>query len=83
MDKGHPMLRVIYKGDNQYRFPFYVLKQHSKSPGTRINTGFPSSIFLLELYRSWRFARQIVEYSVYAFDFVDNSVHNFIKNFVW
>lgn len=60
-----------------------VLKPHSKSPGTRINTGFPSSIFLLELYRSWRFARQIVEYSVYAFDFVDNSVHNFIKNFVW
>ena len=26
-----------------------VLKPHSKSPGTRINTGFPSSIFLLKL----------------------------------
>ena len=38
---------------------------------------------LLELYRSWRFARQIIEYSVYTFDFVDDSVHNFIKDFVW
>lgn len=26
-----------------------VLKPHNKSPETRINTGFPSSIFLLEL----------------------------------
>lgn len=60
-----------------------ALKPHNKSPETRINAGFPSSIFLFKLYRSWRFARQIVEYSVYAFDFVDNSVHNFIKDFVW
>lgn len=29
-----------------------VLKPHSKSPGTRINTGFPSSIFLLKLGKS-------------------------------
>ena len=43
----------------------------------------PEICELFKLYRSWRFARQIVEYSVYAFDFVDDSVHNFIKDFVW
>lgn len=54
-----------------------------KSLKTLENKGFEALLQLFKLYRSWRFARQIVEYSVYAFDFVDNSVHNFIKDFVW
>lgn len=54
-----------------------------KSRKTLDFTGFATQLQLFKLYRSWRFARQIVEYSVYTFDFVDDSVHNFIKDFVW
>ena len=57
--------------------------EHPNSPQSLYLWAFSQFSPLLKLYRSWRFARQIVEYSVYAFDFVDNSVHNFIKDFVW
>ena len=40
-----------------------VLKPHSKSPGTRINTGFPSSIFLLKLGKS----KDILKYICLSF----------------
>ena len=57
--------------------------EHPDSPQSLYLWAFSQFSPLLKLYRSWRFARQIVEYSVYAFDFVDDSVHNFIKYFVW
>ena len=46
-----------------------------KSPGTRYLSWFPDLLALFELYRSWRFTREIVEYAVYALNFVDDPVH--------
>ena len=57
--------------------------EHPDSPQNLYLWAFSQFSPLLKLYRSWRFARQIIEYSVYTFDFVDDSVHNFIKDFVW
>ena len=39
-----------------------ALKPHNKSPETRINAGFPSSIFLFKLY--------VVIYILYSLDFI-------------
>ena len=50
-----------------------VLKPHSKSPETRINTGFPSSIFLFKLDRCRWFSGAIVHDAVDVFDFVYDS----------
>ena len=38
---------------------------------------------LFKFYRSRRFAGQIVEYSVYAFHFVDDPAHDFLQHFKW
>lgn len=38
---------------------------------------------LFKLYRSRWLARQIIEYSIDSLNLIDNSVHNFIKDFVW
>lgn len=60
-----------------------ALKPHNKSPETRINAGFPSSIFLFEFNRSRWLTCQIIEHSIDSLNLIDNSVHNFIKDFVW
>ena len=60
-----------------------ALKPHNKSPETRINAGFPSSIFLFKLNRSRWLTCQIIEHSIDSLNLIDNSVHNFIKDFVW
>ena len=56
-----------------------ALKPHNKSPETRINAEFPSSIFLLKLNRTRRLTSKIIEYAVHALNFIDNTVHHLIK----
>ena len=58
-----------------------ALKPHNKSPETRINAGFPSSIFLLKLNRSRRFPRAIIQYAVYTFHLIYNSACDFSEYF--
>ena len=52
-------------------------------PETRINTGFRHFSPLFKLNRSWWFARQIVEYSVYASYLVDDSAHYRLEDVEW
>ena len=59
-----------------------ALKPHNKSPETRINARFPSSIFLFKLNRTRWLTRQIIEYAVYTFYFIYNTVHYPVQHLI-
>ena len=54
-----------------------------KEPEPPYFRGIRAKIVLLKLNRSRWLTCQIIEHSIDSLNLIDNSVHNFIKDFVW